>query len=101
MKKNKIIILGIILFSFIFSIYMYPYMLEKMASHWDTQEQINGFMPKFLGLFLIPIFLVGLALIFTTIPKIKPLNTNIEKFKNIIIILLFYSYYFYFQFIFK
>jgi len=82
MRKSGIIIIGIILFSFIVSIYIYPQMPEKMVSHWNAQGQADGYMSKFWGLFLIPITLVGLALLFTAIPRIDPLKANIEKFRK-------------------
>ena len=82
MRKNVIIILGIILLSFIIGIYFYPQMPERMASRWDVQGQVVGYMPKFWGLFLMPFVLVGLALLFIAIPRIDPLKANIEKFRK-------------------
>jgi len=98
-RKNEIIILGIILFSFLFGIYLYPQMPEKIASHWNVQGQVDGYMSKFWGLFLMPLISAGLFLLFIAIPKIDPLKTNIEKFRKyydgfitLIIIFLFYLY---------
>jgi len=82
MKKSEIIILIIILFSFIISIYFYPQMPNKIVSHWNAQGVVDGYMSKFWGLFLIPFILVGLALLFIIIPNIDPLKKNIEKFKK-------------------
>jgi uncharacterized membrane protein len=82
MRKSKITILGIILLSLIISIYFYPQMPVKIASHWNAQGQVDGYMSKFWGLFLMPFILVGLALLFVAIPKIDPLKTNIEKFRK-------------------
>ncbi len=82
MKKSKIIICGIILISFLISIYFYPRMPEKIASHWNAQGQVNGYTSKFWGLFLIPFLLSGLALFFIAIPRIDPLKANIEKFRK-------------------
>lgn len=82
MRRIEIIILGIILLSFIVSIYSYPQMPEKVASHWNAQGQVNGYMPKFWGLFLAPFILVGLALLFAAIPRIDPLKENIQKFRK-------------------
>jgi len=99
MKKNKIIILGIISLSFIIAIYLYPQMPEKMASHWNAQGQVDGYMSKFWGLFLMPIISIGLFLLFILIPKIDPLKENIEKFRKyfdgfivLIMTFLFYIY---------
>ena len=68
--------------SFTVSIYSYPQMPEKVASHWNAQGQVNGYMPKFWGLFLAPFILVGLALLFAAIPRIDPLKENIQKFRK-------------------
>ncbi len=82
MKKSEIIILGIILLSFVVGIYFYPRMPEEMATHWNAKGQVDGYMSKFWGLFLIPFILVGCALLFIAILKIDPLKTNIEKFRK-------------------
>ena len=57
-------------------------MPEKIASHWNAQGQVDGYMSKFWGLFLMPMILVGLALLFVAIPRIDPLKANIEKFRK-------------------
>ena len=82
MRKSEITILGIILLSLIISIYFYPQMPEKIASHWNAQGQADGYMSKFWGMFLMPLILVGLALLFVAIPRIDPLKANIEKFRK-------------------
>jgi len=99
MKKNRIIILGIISLSFIIAIYLYPQMPDKMASHWNIQGKVDGYMPKFWGLFLMPIVSIGLLFLFILIPKIDPLKENIEKFRKyfdgfivLMIVFLFYVY---------
>ena len=82
MRKTEIILFAIILLCFIIGIYFYPQMPEKIASHWNAQGQVDGYMSKFWGMFLIPLVLVGIALLFLAIPKIDPLKANIEKFRK-------------------
>jgi uncharacterized membrane protein len=82
MRKSEITIFGIIILSLIISIYFYPQMPEKIASHWNAQGQVDGYMSKFWGLFLMPFILVGLALLFGAIPRIDPLKANIEIFRK-------------------
>ncbi len=74
-------------------------MSEKMASHWNIQGEVNGYMSKFWGLFLMPIISIGLLILFILIPKIDPLKANINKFRKyfdgfivLIMIFLFYIY---------
>jgi len=99
MRKSEIIVLGIILLSFIVGIYLYPQMPEKMASHWNAKGEVDGYMSKFWGLFLMPLISVGLFLLFIAVPKIDPLKHNVEKFRRyydgfivLIIVFLFYLY---------
>ena len=94
MKKSDIIIFASILIAIIISIITYSQMPEKIAIHWDTQGDINGQMSKLWGLFLMPILLIGLTILFRFIPKIDPLKENIELIRKhydrfIIIITLF------------
>ena len=99
MKKSEAIVLGIILVSFVIGIYFYPKMSERMASHWNAKGQVDGYISKFWGLFLIPIISVGLLLLFQLIPKIDPLKMNIDEFReyfdNFIIVLLLFLLYIY------
>ncbi len=81
MKVNHIS-LGIILLSFIVGAYFYSSMPEMMPSHWNAQGEIDGYMDKFWGLFLLPMISVGLFVLFIYLPKIEPRKANIEVFKE-------------------
>ena len=91
-RNIQILIIGLILVSFLIGAYLYPYMPEKMASHWDANGSVDGFMPKLWGLFLLPAITAILFLVYMLIPKIDPLKGNIEKFRghfDVFILLLF------------
>jgi len=99
MNKSEVVALGIILLSFIIGIYFYNQMPEKMAIHWNVKGEVDSYASKFLGLFLIPVILLMIFLLFIAIPRIDPLKQNIEEFRkyyNGFIILtigfLFYTY---------
>jgi len=70
-----------------------------MASHWNAQGQVDGYLTRFWGLFLMPIISMGLLALFTLIPKIDPLKANIEKFRKyfdgFIILMMFFLFYVY------
>jgi uncharacterized membrane protein len=97
MRKSEIIIFGIIILSFAIGIYYYPQMPEKLASHWNAQGRVDGYMSKFWGLFLMPIISVGIFVLFILIPRIDPLKSNIAQFRKyydtfIILIMVFLLY---------
>jgi uncharacterized membrane protein len=82
MKKIRIVILLIIVASFLAAFYLYPYMPERIASHWNIQGEVDGYMSKFWGLFLMPIMSLAMFLLFLLIPKLDPLKENIKKFRD-------------------
>ena len=82
LRKSEILIVGIALLSFAIGVYYYPQMPEQMASHWNARGQVDDYLSKFWGLFLIPITLVGLALLFMAVPRVDPLRENIERFRK-------------------
>jgi uncharacterized membrane protein len=81
-RKSEIAVIGIILLSVVVSIYFYPQIPEKMASHWNAKGEVDGYMSKFWGLFMMPSMLAGIGLLFFAIPRIDPLKANIEKFRK-------------------
>jgi uncharacterized membrane protein len=82
MRKTTLAVAGLVLLSFILSIYFYPQVPENMATHWNSQGEVNGYMSKFWGLFFTPAVITGIAALFLIIPRIDPKKENIEKFRK-------------------
>jgi uncharacterized membrane protein len=82
MKKGYIAIICIIALSFLIGIYLFQYMPERMASHWDIRGAVDGYTSRFWALFLMPIMSIVLLALFLAIPMIDPLSENIEKFRG-------------------
>lgn len=53
---------------------------DPMPSHWNAAGEIDGYMSKFWGIFLMPIVTIALLGLFLVIPHIDPLKANIAKF---------------------
>ena len=82
LNKSQIVAAGIILLSFLISAWFWPQMPERMATHWGISGQVNGYMPKFWGLFFVPILLALLGLLFWVFPRLDPLKANIAQFRK-------------------
>ena len=82
MKRTTVLIIIIIFISFVAGLYLYPQVPDQMPSHWNTQGEVDGYMSKFWGLFLMPIISVAVLTMFLIIPKIDPLKANIQKFRK-------------------
>jgi uncharacterized membrane protein len=56
---------------------------DPMASHWNINDQVDGFMPKFWGVILLPLITLGVFVLFIAVPSIDPLKANIAQFRDI------------------
>lgn len=99
MDKIKTLSVFLVVLSFLIGAYFYPYLPEQMASHWNMAGEVDDYMPKFWGTFLLPIFSVFLLALFFIIPKIDPLKENVQKFRKefntFILIFEFFFFYIY------
>jgi len=82
MKKIGWILFGLITFSFIAGVIVYPYLPERVASHWNAVGQVDGYSGRFVGAYLMPIIVAILTGLLWLIPRVDPLKANIEKFKK-------------------
>lgn len=96
-KNTIILVLAIIVLSVVLGIYLYPIFPERAASHWDSQGIVNGYIPKFWGLFMMPLISFVLFLLFIFVPKIDPRKHNIEAFRgyynNFVVYLMVFFFY--------
>jgi uncharacterized membrane protein len=53
-----------------------------MATHWNSQGEVDGYMSKPWGLFFMPLLITGLTVLFLSIPRIDPKRENIAKFRK-------------------
>jgi len=77
--------------------YFYPQMPGQMASHWDINGNVNGYMSRAWALFLVPGLMIVLFGLFLLLPLIDPLKENIKKFRStydwfILVFTLFFFY---------
>jgi len=82
MDKNRILALALVIMSFAISFFAYPYLPDKIATHWGIDGTADGFSGKDFGLFLIPCITIFFYLLLLFMPKIDPLKKNIEKFSG-------------------
>jgi uncharacterized membrane protein len=81
---NKILIYSciVILAALILSLIYYGQTPEIIDSHWDAKGQVNGTMPRFWGLFLLPLVMAATTLLMIFLPKLDPINPNFTGFRD-------------------
>jgi len=84
MKNKTYFYLSIIvvIFSFVISIYLYPFLPEQMVSHWNYSGIPDGYSSRFWGAFLLPIIMVIFLIFAKVFSHFDPLNSNIKKFEK-------------------
>jgi uncharacterized membrane protein len=81
-RTTLIIVAILIVASTLAGLLLWNQLPEQMASHWGANDQVNGYMSKFWGVFLMPIITITMLLLFLVIPSIDPLKANIVQFRD-------------------
>ena len=90
-KTTSIIALTMIALAFLAGILLWNQLPDQMASHWNANDQVDGYMSKFWGVFLLPLMTLGMFVLFMAVPNIDPLKANIAQFRetfNLFIVLI-------------
>jgi uncharacterized membrane protein len=82
MKLIRIAIALVLILTAVITLSVYPMMPDSVASHWNAAGDLDGTMPKFWGLILIPLLMYGLCALLMVLPRIDPLRTNYQKFQD-------------------
>lgn len=82
MRKSEWIVLILVLLATAAGIYFYPQLPDPMAGHWNIQGEVDGYISRFWGVFLMPVVTLVMFLFFLVIPRIDPLKANIAKFRK-------------------
>lgn len=81
-SRAEIAVLVLVLASFAAGCYFYPMLPERVASHWNARGEVDGYMPRFWGAFLMPLISLVLLATFVVIPRVDPKRRNIQKFRG-------------------
>ncbi len=79
---KKLISLLFVILSFLTAFFVWPNMPNLLASHWGINNEVNGYMTKFWGLFFMPILSVVMYILFLFLPKLDPYKKNFSEFQN-------------------
>jgi uncharacterized membrane protein len=82
-RTTTIVVLLLLVAATLAGLLLWNRLPDQMASHWDVNDQVNGYMPKFWGVFMLPLTTLGMLALFLVIPSIDPLKANIAKFRDV------------------
>ena len=90
-RSTTIIVLLMIFGATLAGLLLWNRLPDQMASHWNINDQVDGYMPKLWGVLMVPLISLGMLLLFLIIPSIDPLKANIAQFReafNLFIVLI-------------
>ena len=85
MSTRTTLIIGLvfILLAVALSAAVYNRLPERVASHWGVNDQVDGTMSRFWGVFLMPLIALAMLVLFLVVPLIDPMKANIATFRPI------------------
>lgn len=81
-KKSALLVTLLCLTALALSTWAYPLLPEQVASHWGIDSQVNGYMGKFWGVFLVPLIMVLLAALLQVLPRLDPTHRNTDELRQ-------------------
>jgi len=82
-RTTTIIVLFMILGAAIAGALLWNQLPDQMASHWNVNDEVDGYMSKTWGVFMMPLVTLGMFVLFLVIPSIDPLKANIARFREV------------------
>jgi immunity protein, SdpI family len=73
----------LVLAGFAYAAAMSSRLPDRVPSHWDAAGRVNGTMPKPWGVFLLPLVMTALWLLFQVLPRLSPRGFEMESFSRV------------------
>ncbi len=82
-RTTTIVVLTMLVAATFAGLLLWNRLPEQMASHWNVNDQVDGYMSKFWGVFMLPLITLGMSALFLVVPSIDPLKANIAQFREV------------------
>jgi uncharacterized membrane protein len=80
LSQHTLINVCFILAAFAFAAAMYNSLPESVPTHWNDHGIVNGYTPKPWGVFILPLMMLGVYVMFLIVPSISPSGFRINRF---------------------
>jgi uncharacterized membrane protein len=99
MRKLQLIAIALVALSFATAYVAYPSMPQSMASHWNFEGNVDGYMPRDAGVYFMPLLGAAMLALLYFLPSIDPKKENYRKFQveydEMVVIITAFLYYIY------
>ncbi len=63
------------------SVWLYPSLPDRIPTHWNIKGQVDGYGNKQWAVFLMPVFMVGMLVLFYFLPALSPKHFEVDAFR--------------------
>jgi uncharacterized membrane protein len=77
-----LIAISLVVITFILTLLYFDSLPDNIITHWNLNGNADGYTQKGFGLFIVPLMISGLIILLYFIPKIDPLQKNINEFRT-------------------
>src|SRR5207248_7780898 len=57
---------------------LFPHLPERVPTHWDLQGHVNGWSSRLSASLLVPLCMIGVALLMAALPWLSPRNFELK-----------------------
>jgi uncharacterized membrane protein len=82
MTKFHVASLALVAAGLVISALAYGHLPDPVPTHWNAQGEVDGYIAKPLGAFLLPLTMLAIALLFMALPRISPKRFGMEGFES-------------------
>lgn len=73
--------IGLVLLATGVSVGLYPILPDRIPTHWNINGQIDGYGSKQWAVLLMPVFMVGMLVLFYFLPALSPKHFEVDTFR--------------------
>jgi uncharacterized membrane protein len=63
------------------SVWVYPSLPERIPTHWNIKGEVDGYGSKQWSVFLMPVFMIGMLILFYFLPALSPKQFQVDTFR--------------------
>ncbi|HMB22094.1 MAG TPA: SdpI family protein [Anaerolineales bacterium] len=82
-RTTTIIVLILLAAATLAGLLLWNRLPDQMASHWNVNDQVDGTMSRFWGVFMLPLITLAMLVLFLVVPVMDPLKANIAQFREV------------------
>lgn len=83
-QRTNLLSLIFIAIPVVLTLYLYPSLPEQIPTHWNITGEVDAYMPKPVGVLVLPLAAAFILLIMKLIPLVSPKGFQTDEFRGVV-----------------